>query len=67
MSLYGDLDISVIDELPPGRNIQTVHRFGSNQKSLEILFDEILWTTNLYCISINSESEKMDFKDLMDG
>jgi ATP-dependent DNA helicase RecG len=45
MSLYGDLDISVIDELPPGRKpIQTVHRFDSNRlKVWKFIRDEIAW------------------------
>jgi ATP-dependent DNA helicase RecG len=43
VSLYGDLDISVIDELPPGRKpIQTVHRFDSNRlKVWKFIRDEI--------------------------
>ena len=43
MSLYGDLDISVIDELPPGRKpIQTVHRYDSNRlKVWRFIKDEI--------------------------
>ena len=43
MSMYGDLDISVIDELPPGRKpIQTVHRYDSNRlKVWKFLKDEI--------------------------
>src|SRR5690606_33674567 len=43
MSLYGDLDISVIDELPPGRKaIRTVHRYDSNRlKVFRFIKDEI--------------------------
>jgi ATP-dependent DNA helicase RecG len=61
MSLYGDLDISVIDELPPGRKpIQTVHRFDSNRlESLEILRDEIALGRQIYIVyPLIQESEK---------
>ena len=70
MSLYGDLDISVIDELPPGRKpIQTVHRFDSNRlKVWKFLKDEIALGRQIYIVyPLIEESEKMDFKDLMDG
>ncbi|MBF4505230.1 ATP-dependent DNA helicase RecG [Flavobacterium sp. JLP] len=70
MSLYGDLDISVIDELPPGRKpIQTVHRFDSNRlKVWKFLRDEIAKGRQIYIVyPLIQESEKMDFKDLMDG
>jgi ATP-dependent DNA helicase RecG len=70
MSLYGDLDISVIDELPPGRQpIQTVHRFDSNRlKVWKFIKDEIAKGRQIYIVyPLIKESEKMDFKDLMDG
>lgn len=70
MSLYGDLDISVIDELPPGRKpIQTVHRFDSNRlKVWRFLKDEIAKGRQVYIVyPLIQESETMDYKDLMDG
>jgi ATP-dependent DNA helicase RecG len=70
MSLYGDLDISVIDELPPGRKpIQTVHRYDSNRlKVWKFIRDEIAKDRQIYIVyPLIQESEKMDFKDLMDG
>jgi len=70
MSLYGDLDISVIDELPPGRKpIQTVHRFDSNRlKVMKFMKDEIAKGRQIYIVyPLIQESEKMDYKDLMDG
>ncbi|CAM2904987.1 ATP-dependent DNA helicase RecG [Flavobacterium succinicans] len=70
MSLYGDLDVSVIDELPPGRKpIQTVHRFDSNRlKVWKFIRDEIALGRQIYIVyPLIQESEKMDFKDLMDG
>ena len=70
MSLYGDLDISVIDELPPGRKpIKTVHRFDSNRlKVWKFIRDEIALGRQIYIVyPLIQESEKMDFKDLMDG
>lgn len=70
MSLYGDLDISVIDEMPPGRkSIQTVHRFDSNRlKVWKFLRDEIAKGRQIYIVyPLIQESEKMDYKDLMDG
>lgn len=70
MSLYGDLDISVIDELPPGRKpIQTVHRFDSNRlKVWKFIRDEMEKGRQIYIVyPLIQESEKMDFKDLMDG
>lgn len=70
MSLYGDLDISVIDELPPGRKpIQTVHRFDRNRLSVwKFIRDEIAKGRQIYVVyPLIQESEKMDYKDLMDG
>ncbi|UOK41846.1 MULTISPECIES: ATP-dependent DNA helicase RecG [Flavobacterium] len=70
MSLYGDLDVSVIDELPPGRKpIQTVHRYDNNRlKVWKFLRDEIAKGRQIYIVyPLIQESEKMDYKDLMDG
>ena len=70
MSLYGDLDISVIDELPPGRKaIQTVHRFDSNRlKVWKFLKDEIAKGRQVYIVyPLINESATQDYKDLMDG
>ena len=70
MSLYGDLDISVIDELPPGRKpIQTEHRFDSNRLRIwKFMRDEIAKGRQIYIVyPLIQESEKMDYKDLMDG
>ena len=70
MSLYGDLDISIIDELPPGRKpIQTVHRYDSNRlKVWQFIREEIAKGRQIYIVyPLIQESEKMDYKDLMDG
>ncbi|MEZ4859567.1 MAG: ATP-dependent DNA helicase RecG [Flavobacteriaceae bacterium] len=70
MSVYGDLDVSVIDELPPGRkDIKTVHRFDSNRlKVFRFLKDEILKGRQVYIVyPLIQESEALDYKDLMDG
>ncbi len=70
MSLYGDLDVSVIDELPPGRkSIKTVHRYDSNRlKVFRFIKDEIQKGRQIYVVyPLIQESEKMDYKDLMDG
>lgn len=70
MSLYGDLDISVIDELPPGRKaIKTVHRYDANRlKVFRFIKDEIKKGRQIYIVyPLIQESEAMDYKDLMDG
>ena len=70
MSVYGDLDISIIDELPPGRKpIKTVHRFDSNRlKVFRFIKDEIKKGRQIYIVyPLINESQKLDFKDLMDG
>lgn len=70
MSLYGDLDISVIDELPPGRKpIQTVHRFDSNRLRVwKFIREEIEKGRQIYIVyPLIQESETLDYKDLMDG
>jgi len=70
MSVYGDLDISIIDELPPGRkSIKTVHRYDSNRlKVLRFIRDEIDKGRQIYIVyPLIQENEKMDYKDLMDG
>ncbi|NQY07068.1 MAG: ATP-dependent DNA helicase RecG [Flavobacteriaceae bacterium] len=70
MSLYGDLDISVIDELPPGRKaIKTVHRYDSNRlKIFQFIRDEIRKGRQIYIVyPLIQESQALDYKDLMDG
>ncbi|WP_340063368.1 ATP-dependent DNA helicase RecG [Ascidiimonas aurantiaca] len=70
MSLYGDLDVSVIDELPPGRKpIRTVHRYDSNRlKVFGFMKEQIKEGRQVYVVyPLINESEKMDYKDLMDG
>ncbi len=70
MTLYGDLDISVIDELPPGRKpIKTVHKYDSNRSSVFGFIDkQIKEGRQIYVVyPLIEESEKLDFKDLMDG
>lgn len=70
MSVYGDLDVSVIDELPPGRKeIKTVHRYDANRlKVFRFLKDEIKKGRQVYIVyPLIQESEALDYKDLMDG
>ncbi|WP_178984248.1 ATP-dependent DNA helicase RecG [Winogradskyella helgolandensis] len=70
MSVYGDLDISVIDELPAGRKpIKTVHRFDNNRlKVFKFMKDEIALGRQIYIVyPLIQENETMDYKDLMDG
>ncbi len=70
MSVYGDLDISVIDELPPGRKeVKTAHRYDSNRLSVfQFLKEEISKGRQVYIVyPLIQESQKLDFKDLMDG
>ncbi|TAI48941.1 ATP-dependent DNA helicase RecG [Flagellimonas allohymeniacidonis] len=70
MSLYGDLDISVIEELPPGRKpVRTLHRYDSNRlKVFGFIKDEIKKGRQVYIVyPLIQESEALDYKDLMDG
>ncbi|CAL2086684.1 ATP-dependent DNA helicase RecG [Tenacibaculum sp. 190524A05c] len=70
MSVYGDLDISVIDELPPGRKaVKTVHRYDSHRLGVfKFLKDEIEKGRQVYVVyPLIQESQAMDYKDLMDG
>jgi ATP-dependent DNA helicase RecG len=70
MTLYGDLDISVIDEMPPGRKpITTSHRFDSARITIfNFMEEQIKLGRQVYVVyPLIEESEKMDYKDLMDG
>ena len=70
MSVYGDLDISIIDELPPGRKpITTVHRTDKNRLQVfKFIKDEVLKERQIYIVyPLIEESRTMDYKDLMDG
>jgi len=70
MSVYGDLDISIIDELPPGRKaIKTVHRYDKNRLNVfRFIRDEITKGRQIYIVyPLIQESATMDYKDLMDG
>ena len=70
MSVYGDLDISVIDELPAGRKpIKTVHRYDKNRLNVfKFIRDEIKKGRQIYIVyPLIQESEALDYNDLMDG
>ena len=70
MTAYGDLDISIIDELPPGRQpISTVHRFESQRsKVMDFLRTEIDKGRQAYIIfPLIEESDKLDYENLMKG
>ena len=70
MTLYGDLDISAINELPAGRKpIKTVHRYDAHRLSVfGFLREEIQKGRQIYMVyPLIEESEKLDLKDLMDG
>lgn len=70
MTVYGDLDVSVIDELPPGRKpIKTLHFFDSKRKQVfQFLRDEINRGRQVYIVyPLIEESEKLDLKNLQQG
>ena len=70
MTLYGDLDVSVIDELPPGRKpIQTIHQFDNRRPSLYAgIRKQINEGRQIYIVyPLIKESEKMDIKNLEEG
>ena len=70
MTLYGDLDISVIDEMPPGRKaVKTVHRFDTHRMQVwGFIKKEIEKGRQVYIVyPLIEESEKMDLKNLMEG
>ena len=70
MTVYGDLEVSVIDKLPPGRKpIKTVNRFDSGRLQVfGFMKNEIKKGRQVYVVyPLIEESSKMDYKDLMDG
>lgn len=70
MTLYGDLDISIIDEMPAGRKpIKTYHmRDGQRLKMFKFIDDEVKKGRQVYIVyPLIEESAKLDYKDLMDG
>lgn len=70
MTIYGDLDVSVIDELPPGRKpIQTLHKYDNQKASLyNGIRNEVAKGRQVYVVyPLITESEKMDLQNLEDG
>lgn len=70
MTIYGDLDVSVIDELPPGRKpIQTIHKFDNQMTSLyEGIRKQIRQGRQVYIVfPLIKESEKSDLKNIEEG
>ena len=70
MTLYGDLDVSVIDELPPGRKpIKTIHYTDSKRLRVHgFMRQQIAEGRQIFIVyPLIQESEKMDYKDLEDG
>jgi len=70
MTVYGDLDVSVIDELPPGRkSIQTVHRSEKHRSQvIDFMHKEIAKGRQIYIVfPLIEESETLDLKNLQEG
>lgn len=70
MTVYGDLDVSVIDELPPGRKpIVTMHQFDNRRESLyQFIHKQIQEGRQVYVVyPLIKESEKIDLKNLEEG
>ncbi len=70
MTVYGNLDVSVIDELPPGRKpVKTLHFFDNNRlKVIGFMRDQIKKGRQIYVVyPLINESETLDLKNLMDG
>ncbi|MBL6646170.1 MAG: ATP-dependent DNA helicase RecG [Flavobacteriales bacterium] len=70
MTVYGDLDVSVIDELPPGREpIRTVHRTDAQRLGVfGFIRDQVAEGRQVYVVyPLIEESAQLDYKDLMDG
>ncbi len=70
MTLYGDLDVSILDQLPPGRKpVKTLHFYDSKRlKVFGFMRDQIKQGRQIYEVfPLIKESEKMDYKDLEDG
>ena len=70
MTVYGDLDVSVIDELPPGRKpVKTLHRFDKNRGQLyQFIRQQIQAGRQIYIVyPLIEESEKLDLKNLEEG
>ena len=70
MSVYGDLDVSLIDQLPPGRKpVKTTHRYDNKRLGVfAFVKEQIKQGRQVYIVyPLIQESEKLDFKDLMDG
>lgn len=70
MTFYGDLDCSIIDELPPGRKpIKTIHQYDSDRlKVFAFMERQMALGRQVYVVyPLIKESEKLDLKDLMDG
>ncbi|HQN94458.1 MAG TPA: ATP-dependent DNA helicase RecG [Prolixibacteraceae bacterium] len=70
MTVYGDLDVSVIDELPPGRKpIKTLHFYDNKRKQVyDFIRKEIALGRQIYIVyPLIEESESFDYKNLQDG
>ena len=70
MTLYGDLDVSIIDELPPGRKpIKTIHQFDTHRPRIyEMMRRELTLGRQIYIVyPLIKETEKLDMKDLERG
>ena len=70
MTVYGDLDVSVIDELPPGRKpIQTLHYYESRRKQVyDFMRDQVAVGRQIYVVyPLIKESEKLDLKNVENG
>ena len=70
MTFYGDLDVSIIDEMPPGRkSIKTIHKFDKDKEAIfSFLLEKIKLGQQVYIVyPLIEESEKLDYKNLITG